>query len=274
MDSALHFLPGTRSSSPTPCIGVFDSGVGGLSILRALRHALPLAPLLYVADSAHAPYGERSDEYVLGRSRHVASHLLEQGALGLVVACNTATAIAAQTLRDEWPGVAIVGVEPGVKPAAASTRNGRIGVMATPATLASEKFQRLLKTQARSTQVFPQACPGLARLIERGDLNSPELHAAIDQHTKPLRDADVDTVVLGCTHYAFVHDLIAAAMGEKVRIIDTAEAVARHAAHTLRRLLPAGPAPSARLQTTGSTEALRRIASAWLAFACVVEPIG
>lgn len=274
MDSALDFLPRNPRSSATPCIGVFDSGVGGLSILRALRRVLPQAPVLYVADSGHAPYGERSPAYVLERSRIVAAHLVEESAVGLVIACNTATAIAAQALRDEWPGVPIVGVEPGVKPAAAGTRNGRIGVMATPATLASEKFRRLLQSQAGGAQVFPQGCPGLARLIERGDLDAPDLQAAIDEHTRPLRAAAVDTVVLGCTHYAFVHDLIAAAMGTEVQIIDTAEAVARHAANTLGGLLPpAGAAAAARLRTTGSPQTLQRIASAWLPFDCCVAPL-
>ncbi len=274
MDSALHFLPHSPRSSSTPCIGVFDSGVGGLSILRALRRVLPQAPVLYVADSGHAPYGERTPAYVLGRSRIVAAHLIEEGAVGLVVACNTATAIAVQALRDEWPGTPIIGVEPGVKPAAAGTRNGRIGVMATPATLASEKFRRLLQSQAGGAQVFSQACPGLARLIERGDLDASDLRTAIEEHTRPLREAAVDTVVLGCTHYAFVHDLIAAAMGAEVQIIDTAEAVARHAANTLAELLPppAGDAV-AKLRTTGSPRTLQRIASAWLPFECCVAPL-
>lgn len=248
--------------------------MGGLSILRALRRALPQAPVLYVADSGHAPYGERSAAYVIERSRIVATHLIEEGAVGLVVACNTATAIAVPTLRDAWRGTPIVGVEPGVKPAAAGTRNGRIGVMATPATLASERFRQLLRSQAGGAQVFAQACPGLAALIERGDLDAPDLRFAIEEHTRPLREAAVDTVVLGCTHYAFVHEPIAAAMGADVQIIDTADAVARHAANTLSRLLPpAGTAAAARLQTTGSPQALRRFAAAWLPFDCCVEAL-
>ncbi|TMH35501.1 MAG: hypothetical protein E6H58_03760 [Betaproteobacteria bacterium] len=136
------------------CIGVFDSGVGGLSVLRALHQQLPAAPLLYVADSAHAPYGERSDAFVIERSQHVAQHLLAEGAVGIVIACNTATAAAAQQLRARWPDVLIVGVEPGLKPAVAASRSGRIGVLATPGTLASEKFRKLLHAQPAGVSVL------------------------------------------------------------------------------------------------------------------------
>ncbi|WP_372528954.1 glutamate racemase [Piscinibacter sp.] len=269
-------LPG---ASPCPAsIGVFDSGVGGLSVLRELRTQLPSAPLLYVADSGHAPYGERSDAYVIERSRHIALHLRAQGAIGIVVACNTATAIAVRHLRELMPELPIVGVEPGLKPAVAATRNGRIGVLATPGTLASEKFQRLLQAQAGVT-VLARPCPGLARLIEQGDLAAPALRAAIEAHCAALRAADVDTVVLGCTHYAFIRDHIEAAMGAQVRIIDTAHAVARHTVRTLAGRFadpgPAGAKSSAvtRLQTTGEPQRLREIASAWLAFPCTVEGI-
>jgi glutamate racemase len=230
-------------------------------------------PLLYVADSAHAPYGERDAEHVLARSASIASHLIEQGAVGLVVACNTATAIAVQHLRERWPQLVIIGVEPGLKPAVAVTRSGRIGVLATTGTLASEKYQRLLHAQPAGIHVAARACPGLARLIEEGDLGAPALLEAVEQHCAVLREADVDTVVLGCTHYAFVRDLIQAAMGPQVQIIDTAEAVARHALQRLGRhwIDNAEPA-TVRLQTTGSVPTLRSIAAAWLAFECVLDP--
>ncbi|HJV97018.1 MAG TPA: glutamate racemase [Albitalea sp.] len=258
---------------PQPsCIGIFDSGVGGLSVLRELRAQLPSAPLLYVADSAHAPYGERSDAYVLDRSRHIALHLREQGAVGIVVACNTATAMAVRHLRELLPELPIIGVEPGLKPAVAATRNGRIGVLATPGTLASEKFQRLLQAQPGVT-VTARPCPGLAHLIEQGDLAAPALRAAIEAHCAALRAADVDTVVLGCTHYAFVHDQIQAAMGAQVRIIDTAEAVARHTARTLAGRFAGDGVAATHLQTTGDPQRLREIAGAWLAFPCTVAGI-
>jgi glutamate racemase len=273
MDSPLQFREQTARSQQ-PCLGVFDSGVGGLSVLRALRSELPSAPLLYVADSAHAPYGERSDEYVIDRSRRIMDHLMSEGAIGLVIACNTATAIAIRELRTSCPAFPIIGVEPGLKPAAAATRNGRVGVMATPGTIASAKFQALMKTHGAGVAVTQQPCPGLARLIEEGDLSSPQLRTAVDEHTTPLRDAGVDTIVLGCTHYPFVRHLIESAMGPKVQIIDTADAVARHAANTLRGWLPGSDAtPTTRLQTTGDAERLRTIAAAWLPFLCTVENI-
>ena len=175
----------------TACIGVFDSGVGGLSVLRSLHAQLPHAPLLYVADSAHAPYGERSDDYVLDRSRRIMDHLLAEGAIGLVIACNTATAIAVAQLREANDGFPIVGVEPGLKPAVTMTRNGRVGVMATPATIASAKFRALVQAQGAGVTIVAQPCPGLARLIEEGDLRSARLREAIVQHTEACR---------GCRH--------------------------------------------------------------------------
>lgn len=254
------------------CIGVFDSGVGGLSVLRALHGQWPQAPLLYVADSGHAPYGERSPAYVLARSRHIMDHLRREGAVGMVIACNTATAIAVQALRADHPDFPIIGVEPGLKPAVQATRNGRIGVMATPGTLASDKFARLVASQAQGVVVVPRPCPGLARLIEDGDLQAPALLAAIEEHAAALREAEVDTVVLGCTHYPFVHAQIQAAMGPQVQIIDTADAVARHATRSLQGRVLAGDAP-ARLQTTGDPERLRAIGAAWLPFGHVVEAL-
>lgn len=278
MDSPPQFHR-RNTGSRQACIGVFDSGVGGLSVLRSLRVQLPTARLLYVADSAHAPYGERSSEYVIDRSRRIMDHLLGEGAIGLVIACNTATAIAVRELRASCPNFPIVGVEPGLKPAVAATRNGRVGVMATPGTIASAKFEILMQTHGAGATITPRPCPCLARLIEEGDLNSLALRAAVKEYTDPLRDAGVDTLVLGCTHYPFVRHLIEAAMGPNVLIIDTANAVARHAANTLRGLLPlgktvAGEAPSVtRLQTTGDTERLRTIATAWLPFLCTVESL-
>lgn len=257
-----------------PCIGISDSGVGGLSVLRSLRALLPDAPLLYVADSGHAPYGERSDEYVLDRSRRIMDHLVAEGAVGLVIACNTATAIAVRELRSSRPGFPIVGVEPGLKPAAAATRNGRIGVMATPGTIASEKFRLLMQAQGNGVTITAQPCPGLARLIEDGDLNSSQLRAAIEERTASLRAAGVDTVVLGCTHYAFARHHIETAMGPGVQIIDTADAVARHAVNTLGPMVPLGSAAgSVRLQTTGNLNRLLAIASTWLPFVSTVESI-
>ena len=246
----------------TSHIGVFDSGVGGLSVLRELRRELPTAALTYVADSAHAPYGERTDAYVTDRSRAVTRHLLASGAQLIVVACNTATAIAINRLRDEWPDVPFVGVEPGLKPASASSRSGRIGVLATPGTLASERFHRLLAGQPQGVTIVAQPCPGLAGLIEQIDLTDLRIADAIETFCAPLRQADVDTVVLGCTHYAFVSDRIQAAMGRTVDIVDTAQAVARQTARiaaSLQTLSDPQDRGATRLHTTGDLAAFQRV---------------
>jgi glutamate racemase len=256
----------------TPLVGVFDSGVGGLSVLRALHAQLPAHDLLYVADSAHAPYGERTDEYISQRTHRIASHLLAEGAGLLVIACNTATAVAAASLRERWPQVPIVAVEPGVKPAVALTRNGHIGVMATPATLRSEKFRHLLSAHGAGIAVHLQPCPGLAGQIEQGIHDDPALLGLIDRFSAPLKQAQVDTVVLGCTHYPFVHEQIQQAFGDEVKLVDTAQAVARQAARLLGggQATP-GRARRVRLQTTGDPKRLAELAARWLPFPCDVS---
>ncbi|WP_428425189.1 glutamate racemase [Methylibium sp.] len=260
--------PAPSEPNPTACIGVFDSGVGGLSVLRALHRHLPRSRLLYVADSGHAPYGERDEAYVVERSRVLTAHLLREGAQLIVVACNTATAAAVRALRDEHPDVHFVGVEPGIKPAIALTRNGRIGVMATRGTLASDKFRQLVASHAQGAQLHLQACAGLAHAIEAGDADSAEVRRLVAQHTAPLRAAHVDTVVLGCTHYPFVAQHIQAALGAEVRLVDTADAVARRAQQIAATLQPAGDAvfEPARLWTTGALSTLQLVARKWLDF--------
>ncbi|CAN5699604.1 glutamate racemase [soil metagenome] len=260
-----------------PRIGVFDSGVGGLSVLRALAEQMPLADLHYVADSSHAPYGERSDQYVVARSLLVARHLIEAGAQTLVIACNTATAVAASLLRESWPGVPIVGIEPGIKPALAQSRNGRIGVMATEGTLRSAKFRRLLEAHAGMRHVQLQACPGLAAAIESGDLRGAVVAELVERYGTPLRAAGIDTLVLGCTHYPFVREQIQRTMGEGVAIIDTASAVARQAAVVSTQFAGAPDdaisTRSVELQTTGDPEPLGRIAEHWLGFVGTVTVV-
>lgn len=254
------------------CIGVFDSGVGGLSVLAALHRRAPETDWLYLADSAHSPYGDRSTDFIIARSRAIVSHLVDRGATGVVIACNTATAAAVSELREAWPQLPIVAVEPGLKPAAAATRNGRVGVLGTPGTLASERFAALLRRQPPQVQFVLRPCPDLARLIEAGDLAAPALIADIEGHAAALRKAEVDTVVLGCTHYSFVRRHIEAALGPDIQVIDTAEPVSRHAASVLA--LSAGETrPLVRLQTTGDAARLRAIAAAWLPFACTVEAL-
>jgi len=247
-------------------IGLFDSGLGGLSVLRALRQHMPRAQLFYIADSANAPYGERDDAFIAGRSLAISEFLLAQGAQAVVVACNTATAMAVHTLRQRWPELPIVGVEPGVKPAVAASINKRIGVLATPGTLASDKFKRLIERHGRDAVIVPQPCPGLAKEIEAGQLDSPALRTLVETFALPLRQAEVDTVVLGCTHYPFVAPLFQQALGPGVRIIDTAEAVARQTQRVCAGLPPLSShaPPSTRLWTTGDPLHLAQVAEHWL----------
>ncbi|HNB46371.1 MAG TPA: glutamate racemase [Burkholderiaceae bacterium] len=272
-------MTSATNSPHSPCIGVFDSGLGGLSVLRAVRRLLPQARLLYVADSGFAPYGEREATFVRQRSLTIAQFLRRQGAQMLVVACNTATAAAVQDLRERFTGWPIVGVEPGVKPAGASTRNGRIGVLATEGTLRSGRFQLLAQAHAAHVQLYLQPCPGLAAAIEHGDLDAPELLDTVERCCQPLRAAAVDTVVLGCTHYPFVAHHIQAALGPSVRLIDTAEAVARRTSQLLpnspgpRRTPPAHDEP-VRLWTTGDAALLSEVTRRWLDFPCRVARLG
>mgnify|MGYP002132658494 CR=1 FL=1 len=211
-------------------IGVFDSGLGGLSVLRALHARLPEAELTYVADSGHAPYGERDDDFIAERSHRICAFLLARQVDVIVVACNTATAAAIHLIRQTYPHVPVVGVEPGVKPAVAHSHNKRVGVLATPSTLSSDKYKRLIESYAQGALIVPQPCPGLAREIETGELDTPALRALVERFSAPLKLAEVDTVVLGCTHYPFVRPLFAQALGPDVVIMDTADAVAAHTA--------------------------------------------
>lgn len=264
-------------------IGVFDSGVGGLSVLAALHARLPGARFHYVADSAHAPYGERSDGEIAQRALLLAHHLAAHGAQAIVVACNSATAVAVAELRRALGALPVIGVEPGLKPALAATRNGRVGVMATAATLRSARFQALQAAHARGAQVHLQACDGLARAIEeaqddpRGDAPSPHLRETVERHCAPLRAAGVDTAVLGCTHYPFARAEIRRALGPSVTLIDTADAVARRTAEVCGAPAadPAAAAhgPIALLQSTGDAEPLRRFARRWLTLRCEVEAL-
>ncbi len=241
-------------------LGVFDSGVGGLSVLAALREALPGVPLHYIADSANAPYGERSREFITARSLTLTQHLREQGAAVVVVACNTATAAAAEALRQQFPDLPIVGIEPGIKPAAAASRNGRVGVLATTATVNSTRFKALIERHAAGAQVTAVACSGVVKHIEEGDLDSAELRELVARYCQPLKQAGVDTALLGCTHYPFIRTLWQAELGPEVQLLQIEQAVAQQAA----RLWPHGTQPDEaapiRLASTGNTDVLGRLA--------------
>ncbi|HSN80329.1 MAG TPA: glutamate racemase [Rhodoferax sp.] len=251
-------------------IGVFDSGVGGLSILKALRAELPHEDFIYVADSGFAPYGERDQGFVLARARIIARYLLSQPDLAiqaLVVACNTATAAAIHLLRQDHPHLPIIGVEPALKPAIALSKTRHIGVMATRGTLNSQKFKTLLTGLADRAQVIGQPCDGLADAIERNDTD--KIKALCAQYTQAMgpfgtRQGDIDTLVLGCTHYPFASHHLQARVGPNVRLVDNGEPVARQT----RRMLPSLSGDSAPgqclLLTTGDPTILQRAAGRWL----------
>lgn len=244
----------------TPSIGVFDSGVGGLSILRALAGRIPEAPLVYVGDVAHAPYGTRRAEEILARSSAVTAWLVAQGATLVVVACNTATVTAIEALRLRWPDRAFVGVEPGVKPAAARSAARRIAVMATPATVASARLRRLVAHHAADTCVHLEPCAGLATAIEAGVLDGPVLDELLAPHCDAILRAGVDTVVLGCTHYAFVDAAIRRRLGPSVTVLDTAAAIAERTAALWDRMRPAvAPIPRRRVLATGAAGTMQRL---------------
>lgn len=214
-------------------IGVFDSGVGGLSILDEALRQLPDHDYLYFADSANAPYGERTPEWIAERSLAACEFLVGAGCQAIVVACNTATAEAIQGIRAKLKTIPVIGVEPGIKPAALQSQKGIVGVLATEATLKSDKFNSLLATLPGDCRFIKQAGAGLVPLIESGQLQSPETSALLAHHLEPMRIAGIDTLVLGCTHYPFLMPLILDQLGPDIKIVDTSEAVVRQLARQL-----------------------------------------
>lgn len=221
-------------------IGVFDSGIGGLSVLKHIRACLPHEQLLYFADSGYAPYGGRSEGEIVARTLAIAGFLMQYRVKALVVACNTATAAAIKALRERYPTLPVVGVEPGLKPAAALTETGTVGVLATERTLASAKFNLLREQISAATNVrfLPQACKGLADQVEKGELHSAATAALVRRYVAPLLEQGADTLVLGCTHYPFVRELIEeiarGITSRPVAIVDTGEPVARQLARLLK----------------------------------------
>jgi len=264
-------------------IGVFDSGIGGLSVLQSLLANLPAEHFVYWADSAHAPYGEKTDLFVSQRSLAITDHLIRQHQIkALVVACNTATAVAIHQLRTQYPELILIGVEPALKPALLMTQTGHIGVMGTRGTLASEKFQRLLGSLQNQAHFTVQACNGLALAIEQStslteDAQATEGISQLLQHyTQRMGEfgtgaGQMDTMVLGCTHYVFAQDALSALLGPHVRLVSTGEPVARQTRRLLETagLLRSGPTPQAlseqvRLLTNGDLTGLQAAAQRWL----------
>jgi glutamate racemase len=246
-------------------IGIFDSGVGGLSVLRHIRAQLPHEHLLYVADAGYAPYGDKPEELVAQRSLSIAAFLVERGAKALVVACNTATVGAIKALRAAYPTMPIVGVEPGLKPAAAASASRKVGVLATYVTLHGAKFLALREqvTAATGVQFLLQPCVGLVDQIELGDLGSSEIATLLTRYITPLLAQGADTIVLGCTHYplvrATIERIIADATDQPVALVDTGDAVARQLARLLSQaglLRAADATPGLEAFTSASATAL------------------
>ena len=258
---------------------MFDSGIGGLSVLKALRAELPHEHFIYIADSGHAPYGERDVAHVLARSRAVVQYLVSRNVKALVMACNTATAAAIELLRAEHPGLALIGVEPALKPAVALSKTGRIGVMATRSTLASAKFQALLASQADGASFVMQACDGLADAIE-GSVETGDTTKTIAlcaRYTGAMgvfgsENGQIDTLVLGCTHYPFASDHLRALLGPEVQLMANGEAVARQTRRLLQTTLPAPDRPPGQVSlfTTGQPPALQAAAQRWLGLSTAV----
>ena len=208
-------------------IGVFDSGLGGLSVLAALVEALPRADFVYYADTAHVPYGSKEDHFIQQRVLAIGNHLVAQGCTLLVVACNTATAAAVQALRNAHPSIPMVGVEPGIKPAAQGSKTRRVAVLATEVTARSERLARLIREHAANVEVFIEPCPGWATHIETLQLDDPALAADVQARLEPLLAKGVDRIVMGCTHYSFLAPQLRSVIAGRAELVDVAEAVAR-----------------------------------------------
>ncbi|HEU0294059.1 MAG TPA: glutamate racemase [Anaerolineales bacterium] len=266
------------SHDSNSCIGVFDSGVGGLSVLREIRAQMPEESVIYFGDQGHIPYGTRSMEQIRNFSEAITRFLLEQGAKIIVVACNTASAAALKYLRETFPNVQFVGMEPAVKPAAEHTQTGKVGVLATPATFQGALYASVVERFSNGVELLQNTCNGLVQQIEQGNLNGAETRRILEDALLPMLEKNIDTVVLGCTHYPFVIPLIQeiVAGAKRVRVIDPAPAVARQ----VKRLLEAGGKKNqlsgrgeVRYYTSGDPESLKSLLPILLGESGVVEKV-
>lgn len=211
-------------------IGVFDSGLGGLTIVKALSEVIKGADIFYIADTKNAPYGEKTQTQILKYSLDITEYFLQHFHIdALIIACNTATSAAVKILREKYPQLIIIGTEPGVKPAIEKTITGNVGVLATPATLKGDKYQKLINDLAtkKELKLFEQACPGLVEQIEKGAIHTNKTQKMLEEWLSPMKDNDVDTIVLGCTHYPLVSELIEKIMQRELNLIHTGEAIAK-----------------------------------------------
>lgn len=257
-------------------IGMFDSGLGGLSVYREVSKHLPTEDVIYYADSAFCPYGTRSPEEIRQRCYAISRLLIEHGTKIIVVACNTASSMAIDFLRASFPGVCFVGLEPAVKPAAALTRSGKVGVLATPRTVSGDRLRWLIETHASGAEVRTTPGNGLVELVEAGILRGHEVIATVQPMLDPMLEADVDVVVLGCTHYPFLRDQIQDYVGPGVVIIDSGAAIARRVSTVLQaqRLLGDREQEGAfRLLTSAPAEEISRVASLLLGWTTTAEEV-
>ena len=248
-----------RNQAP---IGVYDSGVGGFSVLRAIHSQLPNEATLYFADQAKVPYGERPLEEVRELGEGVARMMMNEGAKLIVIACNTASAASLRYLRELYPEFPFVGMEPAVKPAAEQTLSGKVGVLATPSTFQGELYASVVERFAQDVQVFQATCPGLVRQIEKGYLETPKTRRILKEALEPMLREGVDTFVMGCTHFPFVIPLIRKIAGEDVRVIDPAPAIARQTERVLSQhglLRSASAMPVHRCLTSGDPTRFSRL---------------
>lgn len=211
-------------------VGVFDSGLGGLTVVSSIQKIFKGAELFYIADTAYAPYGEKTPEQILDRCVNITNYLLEKHEIkALIVACNTATSAAIKHLREKFPFLIVIGTEPGIKPAILNTKTSHVGVLATPATLKGDKYQLLVNklSSIKNVTLYEQACVGLVEQIEKGEINTPKTLEMLEKWLKPMRENSVDTIVLGCTHYPLVDEVIKKVMANDVTLIETGNAIAK-----------------------------------------------
>ena len=210
-------------------VGIFDSGLGGLTVVSSIQKIFKGAQLFYIADTAYAPYGEKTPEEILNRCDNITTYLLQNhGIEALIVACNTATSAAIKHLREKFPFLIVIGTEPGIKPAILNTKSLNIGVLATPRTLKGDKYQLLVNELSitKKVKLYEQACIGLVEQIEKGEIDTKETFDMLQKWLHPMKNENVDTIVLGCTHYPLVEDLIKKIMGNNITLIETGDAIA------------------------------------------------
>jgi len=210
-------------------VGVFDSGLGGLTVLKSILKVFRNAEIFYIADTEYAPYGEKSSQEILDRCDKITAYLLENyGIEALIVACNTATSAAIKHLREKFPFLIVIGTEPGIKPAILNTKSSNVGILATPATLKGDKYQLLVNelSSIKKVKLYEQACIGLVEQIEKGEIDSSKTYSMLENWLKPIKASNVDTIVLGCTHYPLVDDVIKKIMGKDIVLIETGDAIA------------------------------------------------